>query len=307
MGDAQKSVLSLSYRRQQGEKNLAMTTSSAQDREQLIDKIRSDLERIAQPRHLHWNRLGLLSTRDFVKGELGLHGHVQEHHFDEGQGEGINLILKLPGSNPKLRPLLVGAHYDGPLNSIGADDNASGVVGLLELARRWAQKPPKRPVWLVAFDQEEWGMLGSKALAQRLQAEEQPLKLMVSLEMLAYTSQQQNYPHPAMEAMFGTQGDFIALVANVGAALMLPGLSRDMGRHVKTKVLPVPNAGNDIPDVRLSDHSPFWDVGYDAMMVTDTSYMRNPNYHQMSDTIETLDLEFLAAVVDGLDLALGKL
>jgi len=58
----------------------------------------------------------------------------------------VNLILKLPGRQPRLKPLLVGAHYDGPLHSPGADDNASGVAALLELARRWAQQPPRRPV-----------------------------------------------------------------------------------------------------------------------------------------------------------------
>ena len=80
-----------------------------------------------------------------------------------------------------------------------------------------------------------------------------------------------------------------------------------MGRHVPTKVLPVPNGGRAIPDVRLSDHSPFWDQGYDALMVTDTSFMRNPHYHQMSDTVETLDLPFFCGVVDGLAGALGEL
>jgi Peptidase family M28 len=71
-------------------------------------------------------------------------------------------------------------------------------------------------------------------------------------------------------------------------------------------VLPVPNGGRAIPDVRLSDHSPFWDAGYNALMVTDTSFMRNPHYHQMSDTVDTLDLPFLAAVVEGLDAALRQ-
>ena len=134
----------------------------------------------------------------------------------------------------------------------------------------------------------------------------QPLKLMVSLEMLAYTSPSQDYPHPAMRAVYGDRGDFIALVANASAGLVLPGLARAMGRHVPTKVLPVPNGGRGIPDVRLSDHSPFWDQGYDALMVTDTSFMRNPHYHQMSDTVETLDLPFFCGVVEGLVAALGR-
>jgi len=70
--------------------------------------------------------------------------------------------------------------------------------------------------------------------------------------------------------------------------------------------MPVPNGGRGIPDVRLSDHSPFWDAGYNALMVTDTSLMRNAHYHQMSDTVETLDLPLFAAVVEGLDAALRQ-
>ncbi len=109
-----------------------------------------------------------------------------------------------------------------------------------------------------------------------------------------------------MEAVYGRRGDVIALVANAGAGLLLPGLANAMGRHVPTKVLPVPNGGRAIPDVRLSDHSPFWDAGYNALMVTDTSLMRNPHYHKISDTVETLDLPFLAAMVDGLDAAMRQ-
>lgn len=272
----------------------------------LQHRLLADLHQFAVPRHARWDPLGLLGVRDAVRQRLGSLGPLQEHHFGSGSDAGTNLILRLPGREPKRRPLLVGAHYDGPLHSPGADDNASGLVALLELARRWAADPPRRPVWLVAFDQEEWGMLGSAALAAQLKQAGQPLKLMVSLEMLAYTSPSQAYPHPAMRAVYGDRGDFIALVANASAGLLLPGLARAMGRHVPTKVLPVPNGGRDIPDVRLSDHSPFWDQGYDALMVTDTSFMRNPHYHRMSDTVETLDLPFFCRVVEGLGGTLGR-
>ena len=265
----------------------------------------ADLQQLVRPRHARWDELGLMSVRSFVLEELQAHGPVEQHHFGEGADAGVNLILRLPGQRPELAPVLVAAHYDGPLGSPGADDNASGVVALLELARRWAQTPPKRPVWLVAFDQEEWGMVGSAALARELKSSGQRLHLMLSLEMLGYTAEEQNYPLEAMKALYGSRGDFIALVANTGAAALLPGLSRGMGAHVKTKVLPVPFKGRQLPDVRLSDHSPFWDEGYNAVMVTDTSFMRNPHYHQPSDTIETLNLPFLQAVIDGLDAAIS--
>lgn len=166
-------------------------------------------------------------------------------------------MLKLPGQDPGLSPLLIGAHYDGAPQTPGADDNASGVAALLELARRWSVRAPRRPVWLVAFDQEEEGLLGSRALAQRLRADGQRLHLMVSLEMLGFTSDTQRYPHPAMGWIYGSRGDFIALVSNLGSLPFLPGLAKTVGRHVKIKVLPVPLRGRNVPDTRRGDHSPF--------------------------------------------------
>jgi len=274
---------------------------------ELQGRLLADLQQFAVPRHARWDPLGLMGVRETLRERLSALGELEEHHFDRAGEAGVNLILKLPGQRANASPLLVGAHYDGPLHSPGADDNASGLAALLELAQRWRAQPPRRPVWLVAFDQEEWGMVGSEALATELKAIGQPLKLMVSLEMLAFTSAEQAYPHPAMRQVYGSTGDFIALVANTSAGLMLPGISAAMGRHVKTKVLPVPNRGAAIPDVRLSDHSPFGDQGYNALMVTDTSYMRNPHYHQMSDTVDTLDLPFFCQVVNGLDAALSRL
>lgn len=197
-----------------------------------------------------------MAVRSLLKEELLALGGLEEHHFQSGSDAGVNLILKLPGRNPQLKPLLIGAHYDGPLQSIGADDNASGVSALLELARRWSKEPPNRPVWPLAFDQEEWGMLGSADLAADLKASRQKLKLKVSLEMLTFTAEQQDYPLEAMRRIFGERGDFIALIANTGSSLLLPSLAKAMGAHVKTKVLPVPNGGKALPDVRLSDHSP---------------------------------------------------
>lgn len=267
----------------------------------LSERLRLHLEAVARPRHARWDPLGLMAVRAYISEQFSALGPLEDHSFRHGSDQGVNLILRLPGRQPDLHPLLVGAHYDGPLHSIGADDNASGVAALLELAQRWTAAPPRRPVWLVAFDQEEWGMVGSAALAAEYKARQQPLHLMVSLEMLAYTSAEQRYPHPAMRRVYGDRGDFIALVANLAAGTLLPGLASRMGRHVTTKVLPVPDRGRSLPDVRLSDHSPFWDAGYNALMVTDTSFMRNPHYHQMSDKIDTLDLPFLARVVLGLD------
>ena len=273
----------------------------------LQQRLWDDLTLLAKPRHAQWDPMGLLAVRTFLRERLEALGTLEEHPFQLGGSQGLNFLLKLPGQNPGLPPLLVGAHYDGAPQTPGADDNASGMAALLELARRWRAHPPRPPVWLVAFDQEEQGLLGSRAMAQQLRAAGQRLHLMVSLEMLAFTSATQRYPHPAMGWIYGSRGDFIALVSNLGAIPLLPGLARKVGRHVTTKVLPVPLRGRSLPDTRRSDHSPFWDQGFNALMVTDTSFLRNPHYHQPSDGLHTLDLPFLTAVCEGLHAGLDSL
>ena len=273
----------------------------------LQDRLLVHLQRWARPRHSHWDRLALLAVRAELSALLAPLGPFEEHRFGAGSQAGCNLILRLPGRQSHRPPLLVGAHYDGPLHSPGADDNATGLAALVELAQHWAHEPPRRAVWLVAFDQEELGLLGSIALAAQLRASGQDLGLMLSLEMLGYTSSQQRYPLAVMRNLYGQRGDFLALVANLRALPLLPALARRLGRHVPTKVLPVPRAGRLLPDVRRSDHSPFWDQGYAAVMATDTSFLRNPHYHQPSDTITTINLPFLAAVTTGLSQALSAL
>jgi Zn-dependent M28 family amino/carboxypeptidase len=269
------------------------------------ERLQAHLALLARPRHAQWDPLGLLAVRRLLVERLGALGEVQEHRFEEGGLRGINLILRLPGLRPDLAPLLVGAHYDGPPQSPGADDNATGLAVLLELARRFRAATPRRPTWLVAFDQEETGLVGSRALARELRDQGQALHLMVSLEMLGFTGPSQRYPLDAMRWIYGSRGDFLALVANARALPLLLGLPWRLGRHVKTKVLPVPLRGRTLPDTRRSDHSPFWDQGYNALMATDTSFLRNPNYHLPSDTIATLDLDFLRAVCEGLHAALA--
>jgi len=277
----------------------------------LQQRLQADLAQLARPRHAQWDPLGLLAVRALIKERLGALGALEESPFEKGSTRGVNLIQPLPGRHPELPPLLVGAHYDGPPQSPGADDNATGVAVLLELAWRWRVEPPRRPVWLVAFDQEEQSpdgsRLGSRALAAQLRSSKQPLHLMLSLEMLGFTSPHQRYPLEAMRWLYGSRGDFIALVANGRALPLLPGLARRLGRHVPTKVLPVPLRGWPIPETRRSDHSRFWDQGYNAVMVTDTAFLRNPHYHRPSDALSTLDMPFLSAVCEGLIAGLGSL
>ena len=157
---------------------------------------------------------------------------------------------------------------------------------------------------------EEYGLLGSTDYVARLQKEQQPLRLMISLEMLGYcdyTPNSQTYPSP-LEHFYPNHGDFIALLGNWRTIRDLIGISRSIRKvGIPSQWLPVPNRGLILPQTRLSDHANFWDRGYPAMMVTDTANMRNPHYHKPSDTIATLDLDFLTGVCQGLDSGIRRL
>jgi len=173
----------------------------------------------------------------------------------------------------------------------------------LELIREFAENSLSIPLRFVAFDLEEYGMVGSEIYAQELKQKNEKIRLMFSLEMLGYCCQEvnsQRYP-PFLEKFYPNAGNFIAFIGNLGTTQETRFFTRQM-RHSGTpsEWLSVPFSGTMIPETRLSDHSPFWNQGYKAIMVTDTSFLRNPHYHQPTDTIETLDLDFLTGVCQGL-------
>jgi Zn-dependent M28 family amino/carboxypeptidase len=174
---------------------------------------------------------------------------------------------------------------------------------LLELARLFAASPTFYPLQLVAFDLEEYGAPGSIFCANALKAQHQPLRLLICLEMLGYcdsTLGSQAYPS-GLRWLYPNRGNYIALFGNLSTIPDLISMRRSMNRAgVACEWLPVPLQGTVLPDIRRSDHAPFWDAGYSAVMITDAASFRNPHYHRSSDTVETLDLEFLTGVANGL-------
>jgi hypothetical protein len=202
--------------------------------------------------------------------------------------------------------IVVGAHYDtdGPLP--GADDNASGVAALLELARMLARAPLTMKVELVAYSLEEMPyfrteQMGSMVHAKRLRDSNVEVRAMISLEMLGYyddTKGSQRYPAPLLKLWYPSSGNFIAVVG----ALRDPRLVRTIKRAMRgASPLPVHslNSPPGIPGVDLSDHQSYWAHGYPAVMITDTAFLRNPNYHTDRDTPETLDFEKMSQAVRG--------
>ncbi|HLO84684.1 MAG TPA: M28 family peptidase [Nostocaceae cyanobacterium] len=276
-------------------------------------RLETHLQAIARERDPYLASAGHFFVQEYIRQQLAQLGSVEIHTFEVRGKSCKNLILNLPQrplNKRILPPILIGAHYDGVPGTVAADDNATGVAVLLELAQKFAQQPARYPLRCVAFDMEEYGMLGSAAYVALLRQQNQPLRLMMSLEMLGYydpTPGSQKYP-PFLDRFYPNTGDFIGLIGNLSTIGDLRSLSRSISQvGVSSQWLPVPYRGLVVPDTRLSDHSPFWDAGYPAIMVTDTSFMRNPHYHKPSDTMETLDLDFLTGVCEGLELGIRNL
>lgn len=260
----------------------------------------------------------LETARAYVADQFRLAGWAVEDHGFEAVTEygerlrGVNVIarftdslLRLPSESRRAR-LCVGAHVDSKPNSPGADDNASAVAALLEIARILPQAWPENPMLdleLVGFDLEELGMLGGAEHAALLKAQAVDLRGMVSFEMLGYcddTPNSQSLPRPLV-GLYPDTGDFIAVIGNQNSGPLIEAFSAGMRRvdRLPVETLAVPSNGDYLQATRLSDHSPFWDAGYPALMITDTSFLRNPHYHRPSDTPETLDLPFLHRVTEG--------
>ena len=271
----------------------------------LKSRLSQHLTQIVRDRNPFYASQGHFYVKEYLRQELSLLGTVESQHFEIKSQQYENLILNLPGKLEQNQrpPILIGAHYDTVPGSPGADDNGTGLAVLLELAKYFHQELAEFPLRFVAFDLEEYGLLGSQSYAQFLKQTRQPLRLMLSLEMLGYATNEPNsqqYP-PGLKYFYPSIGNFIALISN----LKTTGDARKMSRQIRQANIPcewltVPFNGWMVWDTRRSDHSPFWDVGYRAMMVTDTANLRNPYYHRPSDKIETLNLDFLAGVCNGL-------
>jgi hypothetical protein len=239
---------------------------------------------------------------------------VQRQRYNYHDFTVANIVARLGSSSNPTKTYLVGAHYDSVWGTVGADDNASAVAVQLETARELsslaAGKTHDVEVIFVSFPLEEppvYGTryMGSKIYAKQAKKDNQRLDGMLCLEMVGYTCHQkgcQSYPFPLMFMGYPEKGDFIGIVGNFKSK----GLSRSLYRafqknvHLPVVKLTVPLAGWIMPSVRLSDHASFWDQGYKAVMITDSAFYRNPYYHQPSDTMDKLDFQFMAELVESL-------
>jgi hypothetical protein len=202
--------------------------------------------------------------------------------------------------------VVVGAHYDtaGPLP--GADDNASGVAGLLELARLLGNKQFPMRVELVAYTLEEppffrSEQMGSAMHAKALKREGAVVRVMFSLEMIGYFSDardSQHFPSSAFSLFYPTEGNFISVVGKIDDGMLVRRIKKAMTGATSLPVYSI-NAPRLIRGVDLSDHLSYWREGYPAVMITDTAFYRNANYHTLDDTAERLDYRRMGQAVEG--------
>lgn len=264
------------------------------------------LQSLVGERHPHSAPHALTHAAEYLAARLAEYGWATSGQPFRALGKSYFNILgvKWPPGRPAKdgpAPLLIGAHYDTVVGSPGADDNASGLAVLLEAADRLRHLVVARPVWLAAFCLEEHGLLGSRAFISGLKQTGQPVDGAIVLECVGYASRDagsQRTP-PGVPISLPSIGNFLGIVGNEASRDLLAAVERNARRvapNTPTIALAVPGRGESLPDVRRSDHAAFWDEGYRAVMLTDTANFRNPHYHQPSDTLDTLDLEFLEGV-----------
>ena len=280
---------------------------------------------------LHVDRLaGLIGPRVLCKpatidASIGyITGHwkdmgyeVRREEFDALGDTATNLIIETPGAKRPEQIILLGAHYDTVASTPGADDNASAVAVMLEVSRLLQGQPGRRTMRCVAFACEEppyfnIDSMGSQHHARQASDRQEQIVGMLCLEMVGYFCSE---PHsqqipPAipriLRRLFPHRGDFLAAVGNLASWKLSWSFRRGFmgGTRLPLFSICLPEVVNEI---RLSDNSSFWDQGYPALMLTDTSFLRNPNYHESTDLPDTLDYDSMTQVTLGIANAVKRL
>jgi Zn-dependent M28 family amino/carboxypeptidase len=277
-------------------------------------RLRAHLRALVGERHPLSSPVRLQQTERYLHDQFSQAGlSVTAQEFEALGGIYRNVIGTIdpapipPGAEPS--SLILAAHYDTVEGSPGADDNASALAVLLEVAHRLGPRRFRRPIRFIAFSLEEEGLLGSRAYAAHLAAAGQSLYGAVVLECVGYARDEegsQKIP-PGVPIAVPTVGNFLAVIGNQHSAAFATMLSHTVQQHVPVVPLIVPGNGELLPDTRRSDHTAFWEEGFPAVMLTDTANFRNPHYHRPTDTIETLNLTFMVSVADAVTAAVRTL
>ena len=273
-----------------------------------LARLEASVRRLAVPRHPIASPRALEEAERFVAKQLEACGLPVEHQaFDWRGRRHPNVVATLAGTDPARPWVVVGAHFDSVARSPGADDNASGVAATLEVARLITQRAerPAATMQFVGFNLEEIQdtllhfKVGSKFYVDRLRDEGRRVAGALVFEMVGFTGRKQTVPAAVqLVKKVPQQGTFLAAVGDGDSGVLLQAMASAAEGIVELVSLAVPLKGWLVPDTRRSDNARFWDAGYPALMVTDTADLRNPHYHQASDTPDTLNYEFMARATE---------
>ncbi len=278
-------------------------------------KLKQHLEKIIKTKgyRTYLNTNVLDSVASYIYAQLSLYADtVYYQEYLAGGKKYKNVIGSFWKQQEK--SIVIGAHYDVCENQDGADDNASGVAGLLELARMLKGQTTNYRIDLVAYSLEEppffrSEFMGSYIHAKSLADSKRNVYGMISLEMIGFFKDEkktQSHPLGILRLFYGNRGNYITLVKKYGAGKFAKRFSKEFIRtkQIRTKKFGGPTF---LPGIDFSDHLNYWKFGYSALMITDTSFYRNKNYHETGDTIETLDIKRMAKVIDASFIALINL
>jgi Zn-dependent M28 family amino/carboxypeptidase len=269
-------------------------------------RLERDVRRMAVPRHPDNSRAALDDVESFVATELLSAGLAVTRQPFTWKGSTFNNVVgRREGGDPSRPWVVVGAHFDSTPHTPGADDNASAVAAMLEIARLLEPWRPAATVEYVGFNLEEiqtvippMYRVGSLHYARQLKADNRKVAGALVLEMVGYTGAKQTVPAAVnLVKKVPKTGDFLAAVGDGKSGALLEVMERAAAGVMPLVTLSVPLRGWLVPDTRRSDNARFWDEGYPSLMITDTADLRNPHYHRATDTPDTLNYEFMANVV----------
>jgi Zn-dependent M28 family amino/carboxypeptidase len=256
----------------------------------------------------------LCKATDFIQSSFEQAGYkVKRQSYDVAGKTCYNIEVEISGDEQENEIVVLGAHYDTVFDCPGANDNASGVAALLELANAFSGKKTSRSLRFVAFVNEEppffqLGTMGSMVYSKRCHERSEKIVAMLSLETIGYYSDQpgsQHYPFP-VGFFYPSTGNFVAFVGNISSRGLVRKVVESFRRQVK-----FPSEGGAWPGfitgIGWSDHWAFWKMGYPAIMITDTALFRYTQYHTAQDTPDRICYDHLTRVVDGLKLVLAEL
>ncbi len=266
-------------------------------------RLRQILEAIVGERNPFGGQPHLAAVEAFIEQELESCCLQTESDYFSFRGQKFRNVIGRLGSQSTGPRIVVGAHFDSVRGTPGADDNASGVAVLLEAARVLSKIKLSSEVLFAAFQLEEFNMVGSTHFARKLKGAGAKVDAMLSLEMVGYTDSRpgsQKYP-AGLGRLYPDRGDFIAVIGNWRSNRLLRRFAQSLRQvdGLPVETLSLPGNGVFVPAARLSDHAPFWDLGFSALLITDTAFLRNPHYHRASDTLDSLDISFMAKVCEG--------